>query len=259
MASNGCFIGVLVARTHDHVPLCSYTDENYGSANTVRQQSQRILERMQTPASNTDRSQANGSFYQSFDHKDCIYFAFQDAATDLTIVAALNKLLLRNSGDVNGTNRLACGLLDLVFAEFTQSFSVGEFGAKHVRPFQYSKFDGAIQRCIARVLQQDRSGAGAVVGGAGGSAGRRQVNPNYEALRQELTDVHMVMRKNLEDLMTRGENLETVNSYSDQLVDHSAKYYAKTVRMNRMRLVKMYGPPAAVGLCFADILLLIFF
>ncbi|KAH9589276.1 Synaptobrevin [Trypanosoma melophagium] len=257
MASRGCFIAVLIARTHDHVPLCSYTDENYANSNQIRQQEQRILERMESPAATTDRKDAKGCYYQSFDHRDCIYFAFQDAATDLTIITAVNKLLLRNSGDIAATNRLACGLLDLVFAEFMRMYSVTEIVAKTVRPYQFIKFDTTLQKLIQQV-QQDRRGDNILIGGTGaaqqGSGQRRQVNPHYDALRQELTDVHFVMRKNLEDLMTRGEKLETMNQFSAQLVDQSSRFYKKTVHMNRMRLLRLYGPPTVVG-----IILIIFF
>lgn len=251
MASNGCFIAVLIARSQDRIPLCVYADDNYHNSDAVRKQIQFILERMDTPT--------NGCHYQSYDHKDCVYFTFQDAATKLSIIAAVNKLLLRSSGDINGMNKLACGLLDMVFAEFINAYSVTEFGASGVRPYQFIKFDAAVQKCVARAIQQDRMskdtiassgrvGAnGAVVSGV---TSRRQVNPHYEALRQELTDVHMVMRKNLEDLMKRGEKLETMSSYSVQLVDQSSRYYKKTVQLNRGRLLRLYGPPAVVALIF---------
>lgn len=265
MASNGCFIAALIARTHDRLPLCSYTDENYSNANVIRQQEQRIVERMETPAGGTDRAASRGSYYESFDHKDNIYFAFQDAATDLTLVVAVNKLLLRNSGDVTGTNKLACGLLDLIFAEFIQMYTPEEITAPNLRAYQFIKFDATLRKCVTRVMQQDRTtGDGIVMGNAAAAAGtsgtggtavsgsgsgmtRRQVNPHYDALRQEITDVHMVMRKNLEDLMTRGEGLDTMTNYSAELVDQSSRYYKKTVHLNRMRLLKTYGPPAVIG------------
>ncbi|KPA82658.1 putative Qc-SNARE protein [Leptomonas pyrrhocoris] len=268
MASNGCFIAALIARTHDRLPLCSYTDENYSNANVIRQQEQRIVERMETPAGGTDRAAAKGSYYESFDHKDNVYFAFQDAATDLTLVVAVNKLLLRNSGDINGTNKLACGLLDLIFAEFIQMYTTEEITAPNLRAYQFIKFDTTLRKCVTRIMQQDRTtgdgivvgnaaaaaghsggGANGAVGSGGGGTGmtRRQVNPHYDALRQEITDVHMVMRKNLEDLMTRGEGLDTMTNYSAELVDQSSRYYRKTVQMNRMRLLKTYGPPAVIG------------
>ncbi|CCW71535.1 unnamed protein product [Phytomonas sp. Hart1] len=263
MASNGCFIGVMLARMHDQLPLCSYTDENYSNSNFIRQQMKRIIERMETPASTADRSASRGSYYQSFDHKDCIYFAFQDSGTNLTVITALNKVLLRNSADELGTNKLACKLLDMVMAEFLQTFTIEEIESKHVKPFHFIKFDTVLRKCIARVIQQDRaSGDGLALGcgsGAVSGTGRRQVNPNYESLRQEITDVHFVMRKNLEDLMKRGEKLETMNNYSAQLVDQSSRYYQKTVHLNRMRLVRMYAPVAIVAFVLILFLFIYFF
>lgn len=242
MASKGCFIAVLIARTHDHVPLCSFTDENYANWNQIRQQEQRILERMESPASVPDSAGTRGSYYQSFDHKDCIYFAFQDAGTGLTIITVLNKLLLRNSSDVTSTNHLACSLLDMIFSEFTQAYSTSEISARTVRPFQFIKFESSLEKLIHRVQRERQND---VVSDSHGGQ-RRQVNTQYDAIKQELTDVHFVMRKNLEDLMVRGEKLETMNQFSAQLVDESSRFYKKTARMNRMRLLKLYGPPAVV-------------
>lgn len=37
-----------------------------------------------------------------------------------------------------------------------------------------------------------------------------------------------------------------MNQYSAQLVDQSSRYYKKTVKLNRMRLLRLYGPPAIV-------------
>lgn len=240
MSSSGPFIAVLIARTHDRIPLCSHTDTSFASSGSIRQQEQRILERLKVPGG----SDPKGSQYQSFDHKDVLYFVFIDAATDLTIIAALNKLLLRNASD---TNRLACTLLDSVFSEFIATYPVDQIGQKSLRPFHFIKFDLPLQKIISRVALQDKKGGGA-------TAGRQQVPSQYDTLKQELTDVHVVLKQNLEDLLTRGEKLETMNSYSEQLKDQSSKYYKKTVHMNRMRALQMYGPPAVVIL-----IILVFF
>lgn len=255
MASSGCFIAVLIARTHDHLPLCTYADENYKNSNIVRQQEQRILERMVTPASGPS---ANGCHYQSFDHRDCIYFAMQDAATDLTIITALNKLLVRSSG-VKELNAVGCGLLDLVFAEFIQQFSAAEIMATSVKPFQFIKFDTTLQKCILKVVQDDKTGN--ILVGEGKITNRRSVSssPQYNELRNEVAGVHDVIRKNYVDLMERGERLEVMDTYSSQLRHDSSQYYKSTVRMNRMRLWKMYGPPAVLGFIFVLCLFYYFF
>ncbi|KAH8611146.1 putative Synaptobrevin [Trypanosoma vivax] len=252
MAANGCFIAVLIARSSDRIPLCSFIDENYSNSNQICQQQQRVLECIGSPVAVSDKGRAAENCYQSFDHRDCIYFAFQDPATDLTIITVLNKLLIRNSNDLPTTNRLACSLLDLIFAEFTQRFTVSEITAATVRPYQFIKFESVLQRLILQVQRDRQEG---VISGCSGavhsSLQRRQASSQYDTLRQELTDVRVVMRKNLEDLMTRGEKLETMNHFSAQLVNESSRFYKKTVQMNRMRLLRLYGPPAVViGLLF---------
>lgn len=55
--------------------------------------------------------------------------------------------------------------------------------------------------------------------------------------------------------MVRGEKLETMNQYSAQLVDQSSRYYKKTVKLNKMRLFRLYGLPAIVIL----FILIVFF
>lgn len=262
---NGCFVAALIARTSDRIPLCAFTDAAFqpssGTAassghNSIRQQIQRILERLRPPTGqNGDTS--SGPQYQSFDNKDVMFFVLVDAGTNLTVISAVNKLLLRNSGDIQATNHLACTLLDQIFSEFTATYTKEQVNQPNVRAYQFIKFDTTLQKIIARVVQQDRkqsnSGIGGSSAGAGRASGASSGNPQYDSLKQELRDVHVVIRQNLEDLMTRGEKLETMNNYSAHLKDQSSKYYKRTVHMNRVRLLKTYGPPVVV------ILLLIVF
>ncbi|CUF73347.1 synaptobrevin vesicle transport protein, putative [Bodo saltans] len=248
---NGCFVGALSASASDRIPLCAYTDATFQTTghNTIRQQEQRILERLRLPTN--QNGEVVGNQYQSFDNKDVMFFVFIDAATDLAILVAVNKLLLRNSSDSAATNQLACTVLDHIFSEFTAAYTAEQIGAKTVRTYQFIKFDTAIQKLIARVVQQDKKN-----GGAGASAGRQSVgngggsgatgNSNYDGLKQELRDVHVVIRQNVEDLLTRGEKLETMGQYSATLKDQSNKYYKRTAHMNRMRVLKTYGPPIVV-------------
>lgn len=246
---NGCFVGALIARTSDRIPLCAYTDTGFQSTghNSIRQQEQRILERLRPPTG--QNGEVVGSQYQSFDNKDVMFFVFIDAATNITIIVAVNKLLLRTSSDSNATNHLACTVLDTIFSEFTAAYTVDQISNTSVRTYQFIKFDTAIQKIIARVVQQDRKGGGG--GGGATVAGQRSsVNGgstnSYDNLKQELRDVHVVIRQNVEDLLTRGEKLETMNQYSAHLKDQSSKYYKRTVHMNRMRVLKTYGPPIVV-------------
>ena len=70
----------------------------------------------------------------------------------------------------------------------------------------------------------------------------------YDALKKELHEVHTVIKGNLDDILTRGERLETMAQYSRDLKDSSHTYYKRTQKMNRDRMLQLYGPPAAVAL-----------
>lgn len=275
MAAEGCFIVVLVARTGDHLPLCSFSDENYKSSNSVQQHARRILEKMSSVGTHDPVLNPSKVSYQSFDHKDCIYFAMQSPEAGLTVIAAVNKLLVHTTG-VKDLNELGCGLLDVVFAEFTQQFSPGEYLNSNVKPFQFIKFDSTLSKCVNMFTKQghetalgvsegkmtNRRGGGSVTSAGGNSTTRsswnqmdssQSSNPSnilYSQLRHEIAGVHDVIRRNYVELMERGEKLEVMDTYSARLRHDSSQYYKTAVRMNRMRLWKMYGPPAVVAIVF---------
>lgn len=270
MAAVGCFIVVLVARTQDHLPLCSFTDENYKSSNSVQQHARRILEKM-TSMPVTDPSEyASRPAYQSFDHKDCIYFAMQHPGAGLTVIAAVNKLLVHTTG-VKELNEVGCELLDMVFQEFTSAFPESEYLNNSVKPFQFIKFDSTLLKCVNKLTKPGhddgsafsegtmvnrrggrgvRSSTRAGVGQGGNPISNSPSNPLYSQLKHEIAGVHDVIRRNYVDLMERGEKLEVMDTYSARLRNDSSQYYKTAVRMNRMRLWKMYGPPAVVAIVF---------
>jgi vesicle transport protein SEC22 len=164
----------------------------------------------------------------------------------------------------------AVALIDEIESEFMAHYPADAVMAAS-KPFQYLQFDRQLtklSRKAALTLQkhasQPQHHASATVGAhttlmrrthvptaaapPTGAAGPSPAAPNatYEALKKELQDVHGVMKQNLDDILTRGESLETVSHYSSQLKDGTQTYYKRTVHMNRMRMLQTYGPPAAV-------------
>ena len=235
-SQNGPFVSALVARTSDRLHLCAYTDSNFqgqtGGSNpgpgNFKTQMQRILLRMQIP---------EGGGYLSFDHKDLVYYAFVDQATNLTLLAIASKLLW--SGTLQSLESLACTLLDTLFAEFTSFASVEEIAGAS-RPFHFIKFDSALQRSIKKVVAASRPSTKTTTASSTSGPGQ------YDLLKKEIQSVHTVIKSNLEDILTRGERLETMTSHASQLKEHSSQYQKRTVRLNRMRLLKTYGPIAGI-------------
>eukprot|EP00744_Colponema_vietnamica_P018029 GILI01025400.1.p1 GENE.GILI01025400.1~~GILI01025400.1.p1 ORF type:complete len:249 (-),score=41.04 GILI01025400.1:80-826(-) len=230
------FVAVLISRLHDHLPLCAHSDSTYGDPQTVRTQQQRILERMKIPSGDGRGSEPSKQF-TSFDHKEIVYFVLTDSYSDIAICAAVNKLLLQQA------QKLACKLLDAVYDDFLAVVSREQIQQQGLRAFQFIKYDATLQKTINRITAAQSRANGLTT--PGGVPVNHPANAPYDALKQEITDVHVVIRQNLDDLLTRGERLDVMSKYSDQLKNHSHKYYKSTVHMNRMRLVKTYGPPLA--------------
>jgi vesicle transport protein SEC22 len=231
-SQNGPFVSVLIARNSDKLHLCAHTDPGFqGTAGqgpgNFKTQQQRILQRMQVP---------DGGGYVSFDHKDTVYFAFVDQATNLIFLAVASKLLW--SGSSQSLENLACSLLDALFAEFL-NFANPEEIVQATRPFHFIKFDLMLQKTLKRIVSQNKPSTKTVATAGSGGA-------QYDLLKKEIQEVHHVIKQNLEDILSRGERLETMTSYSAQLKEHSNQYQKRTARLNRMRLLKTYGPIAAI-------------
>lgn len=238
-----CILSVLIARTSDKLHLCSYTDSSFAASgatnsgsSSLKTQQQRILERMNVPPSGG---------YQSFDHKDAVYYAFVDAPTNVTILAVINKLLWSGSAAGATLQSFSCAVLDAVFSEFIAVHPVEQIAAVS-KPFAFIKFDIPLQKVLKRVASASASTSTRKT--IGGPALPSDKNEQIDLLKKELHDVHNVIKSNLEDILSRGERLETMSSYSSQLKEHSGAYHKKTVHMNRMRMLKTYGPPAAIVL-----------
>lgn len=230
------FIALLVVRFQDTLPLCSYTEPNYASSSEAfRTQMQKILSKMQSSRPAGMPVEGSERQYTSFDEEKATYFVLMDPSNNLSICAAVNKLLVRQ------VQKQACAVLDAVCDEFLKAVGgVGPVSSTAVRGFAFIKHDGVLQRTVNSVVanQYRSSPPEAPTGGAS--------QEHYETIKQELSDVRVVIRKNLDDLLTRGERLDVMSQYSAQLKHQSGNYYKKTVRMNRMRVLKTYGPPIVV-------------
>eukprot|EP00835_Amoeboradix_gromovi_P006509 NODE_779_length_4292_cov_0.220606.p2 type:complete len:229 gc:universal NODE_779_length_4292_cov_0.220606:592-1278(+) len=126
----------------------------------------------------------------------------------------------------------AFDFLIAVKIEFFQQFGINE-PLQQMRPYPYLSFETNIHR-----LKKEYSDV-------------RQLP--FHQLNQELTDVHQIMNKNLEDMLLRGENLEQMSSLSDQLKDSSLKYRKDANYLNLLLKYRKYGPPAIAVLLFGAI------
>ncbi|KAF1832013.1 snare-like protein [Decorospora gaudefroyi] len=119
--------------------------------------------------------------------------------------------------------KLAFTYLDDLSAEFTKNYSSKQYRSKTCPPYAFAEFDTFIQR-TKKSYQDSRA------------------TQNLDKLNDELKDVTMVMTKNIEDLLYRGDSLERMGDISSRLREDSRKYRKAAVRINWELLLKQYGP-----------------
>jgi len=108
------------------------------------------------------------------------------------------------------------------------------------RPYQFIKFDQVIQR-KQREYADPRS------------------RTNTTKINEDLADIQSIMRKNIEEVLNRGEKLENVGQMSGDLVAQSKQFKWGAKKLGWQALVNQYGPIAAMAVFVLFVLYLKFF
>jgi len=72
-------------------------------------------------------------------------------------------------------------------------------------------------------------------------------------LNENLTEVSSIMRQNIDEILTRGENLESVGRKANDLKDSSQKFKSMTSRLSFHTMIQKYGVPVVIGLVVVSI------
>mmetsp|Transcript_6347 Transcript_6347/g.19184 ORF Transcript_6347/g.19184 Transcript_6347/m.19184 type:complete len:235 (-) Transcript_6347:194-898(-) len=126
--------------------------------------------------------------------------------------------------------KLAYDYLDELRKEFLSVY--GSQIANATRPYEFIRFDSFIQK--TKKLYADS-----------------RTERNLEKLNSDLRDVHSIMTKNINEIITRGENLANVTEKSSRLGFEAQGYARQAALANRMRLVRQYAPAIIVVLVVA--------
>merc|ERR1719421_2088200 len=115
-----------------------------------------------------------------------------------------------------------------------------EFSAKYsgevesaMRPYAFIKFDTFIQK--TKKLYVDT-----------------RTQRNLNKLNEELHDVQKIMTQNIQDVLGRGERLESAAAKSSKLRDASGQFAKDARYLNTQALMRKYGPMALVLLLVFD-------
>jgi len=73
-------------------------------------------------------------------------------------------------------------------------------------------------------------------------------------LNENLSEVSNIMRQNIDDILTRGENLDAVGRKGQHLRDESKKFKGMTGKLSFNTMLQKYGVPAVLGLVVVAII-----
>ena len=125
--------------------------------------------------------------------------------------------------------RLAFNYLEELQREFVGKYGPEVPGA--TRPYAFIKFDTFIQK--TKKLYVDT-----------------RTQRNLSKLNEDLSDVQDIMKQNIQDVLGRGERLDSVMAKSSSLRDASGKYAKDARYLNTRAMLRKYGPWALVLLLF---------
>ena len=127
--------------------------------------------------------------------------------------------------DKSYPKRLAFNYLEELQKEFVSRYIGDVEGA--TRPYAFIKFDTFIQK--TKKLYVDT-----------------RTQRNLNKLNEELSDVQDIMKQNIQDVLGRGERLDSVMAKSSSLRDASGKYAKDARYLNTRAMLRKYGPWAVV-------------
>jgi len=96
------------------------------------------------------------------------------------------------------------------------------------RPYQFIKFDQYIQRKQREFVDPSS----------------RQ---NTSKLNEDLADIHSIMKKNIQEVLNRGEKLENMSDISSSMVAESKKFKWGAKKLTFQAMLNQYAPIAAMG------------
>ena len=108
------------------------------------------------------------------------------------------------------------------------------------RPYQFIKFDQFIQRKQKTFIDPSS-------------------RANTTKLNEDLADIQSIMKKNIEEVLNRGEKLEHVSEISSNLVEKSKEFKWGAKKLSYRAMLNQYGPIAAMGVFVVFVLYFKFF
>ncbi len=244
-----------VARLSDGLPLVgSMEDDHNEDLKQYKQQQKQIISQL-SQQKQQDLSKGQFTIYQSNgastnSEKLTIESGnqqFQFCKANFLMIPFLNyfqRSIVMEKGvcymvlcDKEYSTQLAFKFLDEIKNEFQQIHG-GEVDSVE-RPYAFIKFDNFIQKTL-RIYSDSRT------------------KRNIQKLKEDLNEVQHIMKKNIQDLFVREDQLSSMVSKSNEILSGAKNMKTKAVNLNRMYFWRTYGPLLVIAAIVVLVLLLRF-
>lgn len=214
---------IVVARQHDGLPLASTIDDDDLDMDYPEHKSQsKALLKQHVPQATEPRCTVEVNEAA---------FSYHVYCRDGVAFVCLSERLY--------PKRLAYACLEEVSDSFFKEYTLDQI-KRTSRPYELIRYTNALQR-IKRSYQDVRS------------------KQNLDRLQQALGDVTNIMTQNINQLLERGNKLESMSLLSSNLSADARRYVRDAQQLNWNAFMERYGVPGIIFLCFLLCLFIYFY
>lgn len=193
----------LIARKHDGLPLSEGLDsDNHHDMEPYKQQAKQLFKKMAQSGAPAARASLESGAFT-------FHYIIDNDVCYLTLV------------EKSYPKKLAYQYLEELQREFFSLYGREIEQAK--RPYAFIKFDTFIQK--TKKLYIDT-----------------RTQRNMAKLTEDISEVHSIMTKNIQDVLNHGERLDRMTEMSSTLTAESKKYAAVAKDLHRQALIRKYLP-----------------
>jgi len=197
----------LLARITDGLPLAEGLDDDQNQdLNHYKMQAKTLLKQMSAKGAQASRMSVDTGPFS-------FHYIIEGAVCYLTLT------------DKAYPKKLAYQYLEDLHKEFTRLY--GDQIETAARPYAFIKFDTFIQRTKKLYLDT-------------------RTQRNISKLNEDLTEVHSIMTKNIQDVLGQGEKLDKMSALSAELTNESMRYASRAKELYRQALIRKYTPVAVI-------------
>lgn len=210
----------LIYRLSDGLPLAGSSDDNSTPQLLAMKKKVKLLitklSQQYTAAANQGVATNETIASTSEESGGCIHYLIKEGAAYVCITPT------------KFPKKLAYSYLSEIANEFGHIYGA-ELSRPDLKPYQFMQFDSFLSK-TKKVYSDSR------------------VQSNMDKLNADLSDVKMIMNKNIEDMLYRGDSLDKLQDLSQSLRAESKKYRRYAEKINFDLLIKQYAPVAVVSL-----------